>query len=75
MDTDGDGIVDLDLTFIRSGGSGATTKYLRNRLFVGERTYAARRKLERHVSGTSGSPAAPVPQFAAAGTTRHGRMQ
>lgn len=75
MDVNGDGIPDQDITFIRSGGSGATTKYLRNRLFVGERLFSARRKLKRQESETSGSPAEPVPQSTAAGTTRHGRMQ
>lgn len=54
MDTDGDGIVDLDLTFIRSGGNGATTKYLRNRLFVGERLFQARRRIDRVSPGAPG---------------------
>lgn len=45
LDGDGDGIAELELTFARSGGSGAQTRWLRNRRFVGERIGYVRRRL------------------------------
>ena len=45
IDADGDGNADLDLTFVRSGGGGAQTRWLRNRQFVGERIGRLRRRL------------------------------